>query len=175
MIAPVLMLFTSWHDIDRQLWQHVASYTLPSIIKNSLLLLLGTLSLTCLLGVSSAAIVTMIDFPGRKLFQALFIFPFVVPPYVFGFIYVSLFDSPGILQNQLRVYFPELFINIRNVYGLSLVLALSLFPYVFLFCRQAFTSQGHKVLEVGRTLGHQPLACFFLSSYRWPNLGYLGP
>lgn len=174
LIAPTVTLFFAWYSIDRELWQHIADHSLPGVLKNSLFLLLGSNILTCVLGVVTAAAVTMLEFPGRKIFQSLFIFPFVVPSYVLGFIYVSVFDSSGLLQNYLRNFYGDLFINIRNVTGLIFVFSLALFPYVFLFCRQAFITQGRKLLEAGKTLGHHPLSCFFLSSYPFPNHGFLG-
>lgn len=168
----MLLLFSAWYTVDAELWQHVVQHQLPDIMLNSVLLLLGTNLCTALLGVTAAALVTLTTLPARKIFQSLFIFPFVVPPYVFGFIYVSVFDSAGFLQNFLRNFFSDFFINIRNVAGLTIVLSLALFPYVFLFCRQAFLSQGRKLLEVARTLGHRPLACFFLSSCPSPARGF---
>lgn len=172
--APVLLLFTAWYAVDEQLWQHVVQHTLPEIFVNSLLLLLGTNICTAFLGVTAAALVTLTELPGRKIFQILFIFPFVVPPYVFGFIYVSVFDSAGFLQDFVRLFLTDFFVNIRNIGGLIIVLSLALFPYVFLFCRQAFISQGRKLLEVAKTLGHRPLACFFLWYYRSPAPGFTG-
>ena len=162
--APVLLLFTAWYAVEAELWQHVVQHQLPSIVLNSVLLLLGTNFCTAVLGVTAAALVTLTALPGRKIFQSLFIFPFVVPPYVFGFIYVSAFDSAGLVQNFLRLFLDDFFVNMRNIVGLIIVLSLALFPYVFLFCRQAFLSQGRKLMEVAQTLGHKPLACFFLSS-----------
>ena len=172
--APVLLLFTAWYAVDNALWQHVVQHQLPTIVLNSLLLLLGTNLCTAVLGVTAAALVTLTALPGRKVFQSLFIFPFVVPPYVFGFIYLSVFDSAGFLQNFLRFFFSDFFVNIRNIGGLIVVLSLALFPYVFLFCRQAFLTQGRKLLEVAQTLGHRPLACFFLSSCPLPAPGFTG-
>ena len=170
----MLLLFTAWYAVDAELWQHVVQYQLSDIIINSVWLLLGTSLGTAVLGVTAAALVTLTALPGRKIFQMLFIFPFVVPPYVFGFIYVSVFDSAGIVQNFLRLFLGDFFVNIRNVGGLSIVLSLALYPYVFLFCRQAFLSQGRRLLEVAQTLGHKPLACFFLSSCPLPAPGFTG-
>ena len=175
LIAPVLLLFTAWSAVDAVLWQHVLQHLLPDIILNSLLLLLGTNICTALLGITAAALVTLTELPGRKIFQSLFIFPFVMPPYVFGFIYLSVFDSAGFLQNFLRLGGGDFFINIRNIGGLIVVLSLALFPYVFLFCRQAFVSHGRRLLEVAQTLGHRPLTCFFLSSYPSHVRGFTGP
>ena len=172
--APVLLLFTAWYAVDAVLWQHVVQHLLPDIVLNSVLLLLGTNLCTAVLGVTAAALVTLTELPGRRIFQSLFIFPFVVPPYVFGFIYVSVFDSAGFLQNFLRIFFTDFFVNIRNIGGLIIVLSLALFPYVFLFCRQAFITQGRKLLEVAKTLGHKPLACFFLLCCRSPARGFTG-
>ncbi len=174
LVAPVLLLFTAWYAVDAELWQHVVQHLLSDIVLNSVLLLLGTNICTAVLGVVAAALVTLTALPGRRIFQSLFIFPFVVPPYVFGFIYISMFDSAGFLQNFLRLFLGDFFINIRNIGGLIVVLSLALFPYVFLFCQQAFISQGRRLLEVAQTLGHKPLACFFLWCCLLPGLGSTG-
>ncbi|MDE3268687.1 MAG: hypothetical protein OYH77_00200 [Pseudomonadota bacterium] len=171
LITPVFTLFVSWGHLDPSLWQHLLNYTLLDVATNTLLLLILTATFACILGVGTAAVVTLTDFPARKLFHSLFLFPFVIPSYVLGFIYISAFDSSGLLQNYLRTFGIEIFINVRNIFILSIVFALALFPYVYLLCQQAFISQGRKMIECAKTLGHKPLGCFFLLSCQLPNLG----
>lgn len=171
LITPTLLLFSSWLQLDRSLWQHLIDHALLDITTNTLLLLFCVSLFTAILGISTAAIVTLLEFPARKLFHVLFLFPFVIPSYVMGFIYISVFDSSGLLQSHLRSLGVESFINVRNLFSLSIVFSLALFPYVYLLCQQAFITQGRKMIECAKTLGHKPFTCFFLSSYRCQSHG----
>ena len=75
--------------------------------------------------------------------------------------YTGLLDYAGPVQSVLReqfhwsrqdYWFPE----IRSLPGAVVMLALVLYPYVYLLARAAFLDQSVAVLEVSRTLGAGP-------------------
>src|SRR5690606_5915365 len=49
----------------------------------------------------------------------------------------------------------------RSVPGAAFVLALVMYPYVFLLVRAAFLRQGSAAMDAARMLGHGPLRSFF--------------
>lgn len=102
------------------------------------------------------------DYPGRKFFAWALVLPFAIPPYVFAFVYLGLFDFSGPVQAALRSVFPSMgFIDIRNGFGVASILSLAFYPYVYLMARSAFMTQGRTAMEAARTLGMPPSRAFF--------------
>ncbi|MCK4710000.1 MAG: iron ABC transporter permease, partial [Gammaproteobacteria bacterium] len=133
---------------------------------NSALLVLGVTVGTLLIGVSTAWLTAMCQFPGKKLFVWLLLLPLAMPAYIIAYTYTGLFDFAGPVQTQLRewmdwgygdYYFPE----IRSLGGAISMLSLVLYPYVYLLARAAFLEQSICVLEVSRTLGCGPWCSFY--------------
>ncbi|MBT7044816.1 MAG: iron ABC transporter permease, partial [Gammaproteobacteria bacterium] len=133
---------------------------------NSALLVLGVTVGTLLIGVSTAWLTAMCQFPGKKLFVWLLLLPLAMPAYIIAYTYTGLFDFAGPVQTQLRewtgwgygdYYFPE----IRSLGGAISMLSLVLYPYVYLLARAAFLEQSICVLEVSRTLGCNAWSSFY--------------
>ncbi|TVR45717.1 MAG: iron ABC transporter permease [Planctomycetota bacterium] len=147
-------------------WAHIVEYKLREVIVNSLILCLGVGSIAALIGVSCAWLVTMCQFPGRRIFEWALLLPLAVPAYIMAYTYTDLLDYAGPVQSGLRslfgwethadYWFPE----IRSLGGAVVMMGLVLYPYVYLTCRTAFLDQSVCVLEAGRTLGHSPFSCF---------------
>ena len=87
-----------------------------------------------------------------------------IPAYVSAFALVDVLEYAGPVQSALRqifgwetardYWFPE----IRSRWAGILVLGLALYPYVFLFARDAFEEQGARPMDVARSLGRGPWA-----------------
>ena len=91
-------------------WPHLLSTVLPRLVGTTLLLMLGVAIGTCFIGVGTAWLVTMCQFPGRRLFEWALLLPLAVPSYVIAFIYTDLLEFAGPIQGSLR-----------SIYGLSLI------------------------------------------------------
>lgn len=109
----------------------------------------------------------MCDFPGRRYFQWLLMLPLAMPAYVVAYIYTDLFDFAGPIQRTMRALFQSdvavgqyWFFEIRNVPGAALMLALVLYPYLYLIARTAFMEQGSHLFQVSRSLGQKPWQSF---------------
>lgn len=92
-----------------------------------------------------------------------------LPAYIIAFTYTGMLDAAGPLQTQLRAsmnwnygdyWFPE----VRSIEGASIMLALVLYPYVYLLARTSFESQSQHTLEAARSLGLSNTASFFTVS-----------
>ncbi len=129
--------------------------------------MLGTGALTFIIGTASAWLVTMYRFPGRGVVDRLLVLPLAVPTYIVAYCYVELMDYSGPVQNYLRstmgwtsihdYWFPE----IRSLGGAIFVMAVVLYPYVYLSARASFIQQSVCALEVARTLGRTSLGTFW--------------
>lgn len=138
---------------------------LPRFTINTVGLVLVTCSLALVIGVATAWIVTMAEFPGRRWLEISLVLPFAFPAYVMAYAYTHILDHPGIVQSTLRsvfgwgprdYWFPE----IRSFGGAAMMLALVLYPYVYLLSRAVFISQSNAQFIASRTLGHSPWQTF---------------
>ena len=155
---PVLTIAGFVFEPSNDNWQHLKDTVLAEYLSNSALLVLGVSIGTLLIGVSTAWLTALCQFPGKKLFVWLLLLPLAMPAYIIAYTYTGMFDFAGPIQTQLRewtgwgygdYYFPE----VRSLGGAITMLSLVLYPYIYLLARAAFLEQSVCVLEVSRTLG----------------------
>lgn len=148
-------------------WPHLASSVLPYALTQTLLLASGTALLSLSVGTGAAWLVTMYRFPGRAILDRLLVLPLAMPTYIVAYCYAELLDYAGPVQSSLRAamgwrtvhdyWFPP----IRSLGGAVFVLAVVLYPYVYLAARASFIQQSVCALEVARTLGRTPMGAFW--------------
>jgi iron(III) transport system permease protein len=117
-------------------------------------------------GVSTAWLVSIHDFPGRRMFEWALVLPLAVPAYVMAYAYTDLLQFVGPVQTWLRETFnltpgQYWFPDIRTVGGAVAVFVFVLYPYVYLLARAAFLERASGMLEAGRSLGLGPWENFF--------------
>ena len=161
--APLIAVLAGAAAPAGPVWRQLASTVLAEFVVNSVLLSAGTAALAIVIGAGTAWLVTMQDFPGRRLFEVALLLPLAMPAYLIGYVYTDLLDVTGPVQTALRTafglrfggyWFPE----IRSLEGAVLMFGLVLYPYVYLLCRAAFLEQSVCLTEVARTLGCSRLA-----------------
>lgn len=138
-------------------WERVMEMRLPGHVRETLVLVAGVTGLAIVLGVPSAWVVSVYQFPGRRWFEWLLLLPLAMPGFVAAVAYLDT------LQGMIPVY-----VWIRQRWGVDAFLASqevapwvfavgvlggTLFPYVFLSCRAVFAGQAVGVLEASRMLG----------------------
>jgi len=164
--VPVLVVFSFIFQPAGAVWRHLAATVLSEYVANSLLLMAGVGAGTLLLGISTAWLCTLCRFPGRLVFQWALLLPMAMPAYIIAYTYTGLLDFSGPVQATLRAWFDwgygdYWFPQVRSLGGAIVMLALVLYPYVYLLARAAFLEQSICALEVGRTLGCGPWRAFF--------------
>lgn len=155
---PVLVVLSHVFAPFGEVWGHLASTVLPRYVANTVWLMLGVGTGVLAIGVSTAWLVTMCRFPGRRFFEWALLLPIAMPAYVIAYTYTGLLDVPGPVQTWLRAAFhltrqDYWFPPIRSLGGAIAMLTLVLYPYVYLLARAAFLNQSVAALEVSRTLG----------------------
>tara|TARA_R110000787_G_scaffold86057_13_gene183448 strand:+ start:11506 stop:13233 length:1728 start_codon:yes stop_codon:yes gene_type:complete len=162
-ITVLVMSTVSTGDI----WAHLASTVLTVYVANTLILFVGVGVGTILIGVTTGWLVTMCQFPGRRIFEWALLLPLAVPSYILAFVATDMLEFSGPLQGAFRDMFgwrtmqDYWFPDIRTIGGAILMFSLTLYPYVYLLARSAFLQQSVCVLEVSRTLGRSGLSSFF--------------
>ena len=146
-------------------WEHLKETVLGRYLKDSLILVAGTVFLSVVAGVSCAWLVTCCEFPGRKLFEWALVLPLAVPTFIAAYAYFDLLDmlTPLLIWVRINVS-PDAMIFLIDflVYPVTaLVMASVLYPYVYLLARSSFSSQGGQLIEAAQTLGYKPKSIFF--------------
>ena len=160
------VLFTALGPSDG-IWSHLVSTVLWVYAGNTLWLMLGVGIGTIVIGTSTAWLVTMYRFPGRRILSWALLLPLAVPSYILAFVITDQLEYAGNVQGALRgvfgwtsardYWFPE----IRSLGGATIVLSLVLYPYVYLLARASFLEQSFGLFETSRTLGRGPVTSFF--------------
>lgn len=163
---PLLTVTAHLFQPAGEVWRHLQETVLKDYVLNSLALAAGVGGGTFALGVSSAWLAGLCEFPGRRVFEWALLLPLAMPAYISAYTYTGMFDFAGPVQTALRAWFgwsygDYWFPEIRSLGGAVAILSLVLYPYVYLLARAAFLEQSLCVLEVSRTLGCGPWQSFF--------------
>ncbi|SDW30057.1 iron(III) transport system permease protein [Nitrosomonas communis] len=163
-LIPVVVVFSSFLMPADDVWKHLVDTALSTLLVNTFWLSVGVVVGTSLLGVSLAWLTAIYQFPGSRFFSWALLLPLAIPAYVTAFIVLGLFDYTGPIQTALRTWlgselpwFPDLY----GRGGVTVVMILAFYPYVYLMARNAFLTQGKRLLEVAQSLGLNRKQGFF--------------
>nr|WP_245890838.1 iron ABC transporter permease [Defluviimonas aquaemixtae] len=164
---PILSVVVLAFAPTENIWPHLLATTLPRYATNTAILTLGTGLLAAAMGTGAAWLVTMYRFPGARLLEWLLLFPLAIPAYIGAYALVDFLDYSGPVQVALReatgwtsardYWFPQ----IRTRWAAIIVLAVALYPYVYMLARAAFREQSAGSYEVARALGAGPFGLFW--------------
>jgi iron(III) transport system permease protein len=160
--VPIIAVLSSLARPRLEVWAHLWQTQLAELVLNTVLLLAGVGGGTLLIGTGLAWLVVGFQFPGRAVFEWALMLPLAVPAYVIGFVFLGLFEYAGPVQGALRRWLgPEAGLpELRSYGGVTLMMTLVFYPYVYLLARAAFREQGAATLETARSLGHSRLRAF---------------
>ncbi len=156
---PVLAVLASWLQWSAQtadILREMAATVLPDYAGTTAWLCLMVALGVALLGLSTAAAVTLFEFRGRALFEWLLLLPLAMPAYVVAYAYTDFLQYSGPLQQALRSalgWQGALWPDVRSVWGAALVFSVSLYPYVYLLARTALVERVASLMEAARLLG----------------------
>ena len=155
---PLLVVVAALLFPTTAVWSHLMQTVLLTYTVNTLGLMLIVAVLAASMGVGAAWLTAHYRFPGSGWLGVALILPLAAPAYVVGYVYADLFDATGPVQGVLRslagvqlgdYYFPA----IRSLGGAGVVIALVLYPYVYLLAKTSFQSQAGALYESARVLG----------------------
>jgi len=142
---------------------HLAQTNLLLYLGNSLGLMLAVGLLTSVIGTGTAWLVASSDFAGKRLWSWLLVLPIAAPAYIIAYLYTDLLEFSGPVQSFIREAFGlrgAVLPTVRSLAGAALMLALVLYPYVYLLARASFSGQSRSQFLAARSLGLTPLAAF---------------
>ena len=156
--VPIITVFSSFFEITGNYVSVLKNTFLLDYIYNSLILLIGVLTLTFIIGVGCAYLVSFYKFPGVNFFKWALILSFAVPAYIYAYSLTAFFENYGtafsILKNLLgegnyNTHIPKF----DGMLGAIISISFSLFGYVYVLTRASFHYQSQNLLELGKNLG----------------------
>jgi len=164
---PIIAIFYLAITPEKNIWPHLISTVLPGYIMTTLGLLIGVGLISFIIGVGTAWIVTIYEFPFRNKLEWFLLIPLAMPTYIIAYSYGELFDYSGFIQTSMRnifhwnnskdYWFPDIF----TLGGAIFVISFVLYPYVYLTSRAAFIRQTNSLIEVSSTLGCSMTKTFY--------------
>ena len=162
LMLPVLAVLASWLPVGDSgalaatILQEMASTVLPDYVGTTLLLCFLVTVGVSLVGLSTAVAVTLLEFPGRRVFEWALLLPLAMPAYVVAYAYTDFLQFGGPLQMGLRSALGaqgRMFPEVRNVVGAAWVFTFALYPYVYLLARTALGERTVHLMEAARLMG----------------------
>lgn len=164
---PLLAIIVQAAVPGEAIFAHLLDTVLPTYIFNTLALMLCVCIGAVVLALPAAWCIARCDFPGRQLFQWALLLPLAMPAYVVAYVYTDLLDYAGPIQRGIRAVFgwqsPQdyYFPDVRTLMGAAVMLALVLFPYIYLLARTAFMEQSSSLQHAARVMGCSPWQSFW--------------
>ncbi|MBK1703010.1 ABC transporter permease [Halochromatium glycolicum] len=141
-LAPaLLLLFRATAPLETAALWRLADTVLPGYVATTVLLAAAAAMLALPIGVGGAWLTTFFEFPGRRLLDSALALPLVLPSYLVAIVYRELshrFDWSPVVESPPAAAF---------------LLALTLYPYIYMLTQASFRRQTAGYLEAGWTLG----------------------
>ncbi len=158
-LIPIVAVAVLAFFPTENIWPHLLATTLPRYLQTTIILMVSVWLLAACIGTGAAWLITRYSFPLSRWLEWLLLLPLAIPAYVGAYALVDFLEYAGPIQTGLRslfswensrdYWFPE----IRSMGAAILVLAASLFPYVYILARAAFKEQSASAEEVAQSLG----------------------
>ena len=164
--VPILTVFSSFFETTGNYSLILKNTFLYDYIYNSLVLLIGVLFLTFIIGVGCAYLVSFYNFPGVNFFKWSLILSFAVPAYIYAYSLTAFFENYGTAFSILKNLFGEGNYNSHipkfdGMMGAIISISFSLFGYVYVLTRTSFHYQSQNLIELGKNLGFSKKKSFF--------------
>ena len=155
---PIITVFYSFFLETSDYLILLKNTFLLEYISNSFVILFSVLTITFIIGVSSAYFVSFYEFPFSNFFSWALILAFAVPGYIYALSIIAFFENYGTAYSILTNLFGENNYNTKipkfdGMLGSIIAISFSLFPYVYVLTRSSFLFQSNNYIEVGKNLG----------------------
>ena len=165
-IIPVVTVFFSYFENTSDYSELLKNTFLFEYISNSLILLLGVLIMTLIIGVTTAYLVSFYSFPFSNFFKWALILGFAVPPYIYAYSLTAFFENYGTAYSILKSFFGDANYNkhipkFDGMLGAILSISFSIYAYVYILTRASFYYQSNNLIELGKNLGFSKLKSLF--------------
>jgi iron(III) transport system permease protein len=156
--VPIIIIFSSFFELTSEYSLILKETFLLDYIVNSLVLLIGVIIITSIIGIGCAYLISFYDFPGAKFFKWGLILSFAVPAYIYSYSLTAFFENYGTLYSILKSIFGEAEYNmyipkLDGMVGATIAISFSIFGYVYVLTRASFHYQSQNLIDLGKNLG----------------------
>lgn len=124
-------------------------------LRNSLMIAIGTTTLTLLIGIPLAWVNIRYDFAGKKILSAMLLMPMILPPFVGAIGFQKIFGQYGAL-NALFNLGPIDWLGQGRYFGVILLQALAFYPILYLNASAALANIDPAMEEAAANIGCRP-------------------
>lgn len=163
-LAALPLVYVAWRGAgaDAALWSRLWSGQIGALLRNTVALVLTTSIFSTALGLGLAWLVERAGPPGRSFWRVALALPLGIPAYVTAISYIIVFRRGGVAQQAWAALgFDPASTPLPDIYslgGATLVIGLSLYPYVFLPVAARLRGTSRSLDEAARMNGASPLA-----------------
>jgi len=155
---PIVIIFSSFFELTSEYSLILKETFLLDYIVNSLVLLIGVIVITSIIGIGCAYLVSFYDFPGSKFFKWGLILSFAVPAYIYSYSLTAFFENYGTAYSILKSLFGDGEYNkyipkLDGMVGATIAISFSIFGYVYVLTRASFHYQSQNLIDLGKNLG----------------------
>ena len=158
LFSPLTVILSSFLERPGEGWQMISQYLLLEYISGTVIMIIGVGVTVLFLGVGSAWIITVWDFPYKRFFSLALMMPMAIPTYVMAFAYS---DVKYDIRDPLMLLIKErwgasVMSQLTEIFnhGLAIIiLSFALYPYVYVAARVGFSEISGAYIENSRLLG----------------------
>ena len=136
------------------------AYYIKSIFNSIKVSALATI-LTLIIGIPLAYFYQMYEIKGQSVLQVIVILCSMSAPFIGAYSWIMLLGRSGVITKFIESIIPIRMPSIYGFNGILLVLALQLFPLVFLYVSGALKNVDNSLLEAAENMGSSNVARFF--------------
>jgi len=128
----------------------LAEPQLPRMLGGTLQVGLGVALVSALIGFPLGVARGMFNLPWPRLWDLLFLIPFLTPPYIAALSWMLVLQTNGYLQQLTGINLNDLLFSKT---GIVLVMALNIFPVVYFAVSRSLLASGQRLAQVARVHG----------------------
>lgn len=161
--VPIIILFFYSFGGDSDTLEHLKETVLSEYILNTLKLIFFVSILSLVFGILGAYLTVFYSFRFAGLFSFLLALPFVIPTYILGYIYSDILGFFGPVHIFLKdIGFVEnQFFDVLNFNSVAVIIALGLYPYIYLIVKSSFLKSSTSLLNPALSLGKNKFQLFY--------------
>ncbi|WP_278432021.1 ABC transporter permease [Serratia grimesii] len=118
----------------------------------------GVALVSAVLGIPLGALRGLFALPYARLWDLLFLIPFLLPPYIAALSWMLALQPSGYLEQLLPIRLSGLLFSLP---GVILVMSLNIFPVVYFAVSRSMAAAGSRLAEVARVHGAGPWCAFW--------------
>ncbi|MDR2225895.1 ABC transporter permease [Providencia rettgeri] len=131
---------------------------LPELLQNTLLLGVGVAIISAVIAIPLGALRGLFNLPFAKVWDLLFLIPFLIPPYIAGLSWMLTLQPNGYSQQLFGVSPGSAIFSLGGMMG---IMALNLFPVLYFAVSRSMAANGNRLADVARVHGAPPWQAFF--------------